>query len=371
MTTPARQPLDAAARARLKAVVFDTNAFGHGLPDLRQLRLTSEQMRDADLETWVPDPVAWEWAEHLSREVETHRTTTQSAIKRMRRGGIHAEVPILPSADPAQTIEVFLTALEDVPDLTVLPLSGEAARAGLRDQIMQTGPGRRKQNVKTGASDSAWLRDVLTAAGGSFAGVLLLTQDRADIYAACHGLGVSPPTMLTVRDLAQSVLGFVTDPGHIAQLISAYFTGLLKELRQLSRDGLPTLPELDLGIIEIDPRLLDGGCHGPQTQLHDVSIHHIDRVAKVSDVSVDTDIAEQTSSAVGKQATSGTAEATIEVVADLEVWTYEIDRDGEIQMDSHMLYDTRVLAPILVRIENGLVLSISPLGETRAVRSTE
>ncbi|MGP9017707.1 hypothetical protein ACT1U9_04770 [Streptomyces sp. BR1] len=370
MTTPARQPLDAASRSRLQAVVFDTNAFGHGLPDLRQLRLTAAQMGEAGLETWVPEPVAWEWAEHLAKEVEAYRSAAGSVIKRMERGGITAEVPVLPTADPAETTGLFLKELGDIPHLTVLPLSGDAARAGLRDQIMQTGPGRRKQGIKTGASDSAWLREVLTAAGGSFAGILLLTQDRADIHAACQGLGIAPPTMLTVRDLAQSVLGFVADPGHISKLITTYFANVIVELHELSREGVPAHPEFDLGTIEVDPVLLDG-YRWPQMQIHDVSVRHLDRVVAVSDVRVDTTIAAQSSSAAGKQVTSGTAEATVEALADLEVWTYEIDRDGEVQMDSHMLYDTRVIAPVLVQIKNGLVLNVSPLGDTRAGRSND
>lgn len=365
--TSTPEPLDAAARARLRAVVFDTNAFGRGIADLGQLRVVADQMAHADIETWVPEPVAWEWAEHLAREVEAFRSAAQAAVKLMKRGGLDPKPVVLSTTGPAETVDTFLAELRCVPHVTLLPLSGHAAREGLRDQILQTGPGRRKKDIKTGASDSAWLRDVLTAAGGSFADILLLTQDRADIYATCRALGTAAPMMLTMRDLPQAVLGFVADPGHLEQMIKAYFAKLLAELSELSRDGMPAHPELDLGSIDIDTALLDS-YHWPHTQIHDVSIRHFSQIVKVYDVSADSVAAKSASDTAQRQLTSGTAEATVEALVDLDVWTYELDRDGEVQTDAQTLYDVCVIAPLLVQVENGLVSYISPLGETRACR---
>lgn len=166
--------------------------------------------------------------------------------------------------------------------------------------------------------------------------------------------------MLTVRDLPQAVLGFVTDPGHLSQLITSYFEELLVDLREVSKDGVPAHPELDLGSIDVDTTQLDD-YQWPHTQIQDVAISHLNQIVSVYDVSVDGAPGD-----TGNQPTSGTAEATVELLADLEVWTYEIDRDGEVQMDAHTLYDARIIAPLLVQIENGVARYIAPLGETRA-----
>jgi hypothetical protein len=69
----------------------------------------------------------------------------------------------------------------------------------LKDQILQRPPGRRKEKIKTGAADSAWLRDVLDRAGGDLSRVLLVTSD-ADIRPACREWGVPTPL---IRDWGQ------------------------------------------------------------------------------------------------------------------------------------------------------------------------
>ena len=122
--TSTPEPLDAAARARLRAVVFDTNAFGRGIADLGQLRVVADQMAHADIETWVPEPVAWEWAEHLAREVEAFRSAAQAAVKLMRRGGLDPKPVVLSTTGPAETVDTFLAELRCVPHVTLLPLSG-------------------------------------------------------------------------------------------------------------------------------------------------------------------------------------------------------------------------------------------------------
>lgn len=175
----------------LRAIIFDANALGNGLPHLGKVRRIADLAADAGVETWVPELVALEWAEHLVREVETFRVAAKSAVKMMSAAGIKVQPLVFPS-DGQGVAEDFLRKLEAVPGVTIVELSGDAARAGLRDQILQTGPGRKKQGVKTGGSDSAWLRDVLVKAGGSFDDVALLSQD-GDVQVACKALGVAPP----------------------------------------------------------------------------------------------------------------------------------------------------------------------------------
>ncbi|WP_214107776.1 hypothetical protein [Acrocarpospora catenulata] len=56
------------ARERLLAVVLDANAYGRGRPDLGDLERTALRLRGIGIETWVPEPVVWEWAEHLAED---------------------------------------------------------------------------------------------------------------------------------------------------------------------------------------------------------------------------------------------------------------------------------------------------------------
>ena len=59
-TPPADLRLDLGARNYLRAVVFDANAFGRARPDLVFLGDLAKRLHTIDIETWVPEPVAWE-----------------------------------------------------------------------------------------------------------------------------------------------------------------------------------------------------------------------------------------------------------------------------------------------------------------------
>jgi hypothetical protein len=65
-TPPADLRLSLEVRGSLRAVVFDANAFGHGRPDLAFLEDLARRLHTIGIETWVPEPVAWEWAQHLA-----------------------------------------------------------------------------------------------------------------------------------------------------------------------------------------------------------------------------------------------------------------------------------------------------------------
>lgn len=133
----------------LRAIIFDANALGNGLPHLGKVRRIADLAADAGVETWVPELVALEWAEHLVREVETFRVAAKSAVKMMSAAGIKVQPLVLPS-DGQGVAEDFLRKLEAVPGVTIVELSGDAARAGLRDQILQTGPGRKSRESRPG-----------------------------------------------------------------------------------------------------------------------------------------------------------------------------------------------------------------------------
>ena len=82
---PADLRLSLEIRGNLRAVVFDANAFGHGRPDLVFLEDLGRRLHTIDIETWVPEPVAWEWAQHLADDWEKIQTATAEERKQLRR----------------------------------------------------------------------------------------------------------------------------------------------------------------------------------------------------------------------------------------------------------------------------------------------
>jgi hypothetical protein len=57
-----------AANDKPKAVVFDTNVFGHGQLDISRLEQWADACALHDAELWIPEVVAWELAEHAVSE---------------------------------------------------------------------------------------------------------------------------------------------------------------------------------------------------------------------------------------------------------------------------------------------------------------
>ncbi|MCX4691798.1 hypothetical protein [Streptomyces sp. NBC_01408] len=347
----------------LRAVVLDTNAFGKGLPDLEHLRHLSDLAARVGIETWVPEPVAWEWAEHLAREVEVFRRAVSPVFRAMKRGGLKGKPPTLPAGGEKEVIEEFLFELSGVPGVAVVWLTGDSAINGLRDQILQTGAGRRKDGVKTGASDSAWLRDVLAKAGGDFTRVVLLSKDR-DVAAACKALQVDPPYMLRLYDLNRYLLRFVNGSEGLARRITVHFANLISELQANLYDGWVE-PDFNLGDFEADPDFLLGDFCESHHLVHAVTLRHVHEVLDVSDVGRDSEAGEEGSGEGVAALGDVTLKAVVEFRVDVDVSTYEIDADGEIQMDGHTLYDVRVTASLLMEMSKGVISYCTPLTSAR------
>ncbi|MEU3645263.1 hypothetical protein AB0E59_17915 [Lentzea sp. NPDC034063] len=181
--------LDAETRKKLVAVVVDANAYGKVGPDLKRLANLAADLAKIGVELWVPEPVAWEWAEHLSVEWDAARKVVNDQLRHLSRAGLPAS-SITPSySGPEDLVSAFLQVLGDTPHLKIIELTGANAVAGLKDQILQRKPAKTKSSdrVKTGGSDSAWLRDVVAKAGAPDA-LLFLSQD-TDIRSAYTAWG--------------------------------------------------------------------------------------------------------------------------------------------------------------------------------------
>jgi len=73
-------------------------------------------------------------------------------------------------------------------------------------------PGRRKEGVKTGASDSAWLRDVLDRAEGDVARLLFVSEDN-DLRAALAAWQYAEPLTRSLKDLLATLFVVTVDSG--------------------------------------------------------------------------------------------------------------------------------------------------------------
>ncbi|MFF9917162.1 hypothetical protein ACF1HG_06275 [Streptomyces globisporus] len=346
----------------LRAIIFDANALGNGLPHLGKVRRIAALAADAGVETWVPELVALEWTEHLVREVEAFRVAAKSAMNMMSAAEIEVEPAVLPS-DGQGIAESFLRKLEAVPGVTIVELSGDAARAGLRDQVMQTGPGRKKQGVKTGGSDSAWLRDVLVKAGGSFDDVVLLSQD-GDVPKACKDLRVTPPQMMNWKEFIHALFRLVESPQVLARRITQYFSSLVEESKG-NHHGWAE-PDMDLGGFEADEELLLADSNQHQPELNDVTLRRVHEVLNVSDIRMEY---ATTSEKVGDNPRNATLEASVAFVADLDVSTYEVTVDGSVEMGSHSVYDVRVTSSLIIEVSEGDIRSYEPVDSARVTRT--
>ncbi|WP_134656343.1 hypothetical protein [Streptomyces sp. H23] len=224
-------------RDRLEAVVFDANAYGMARPDLEQLKRLASRLAGIGIETWIPEPVAWEWAEHVSRDWETVKNAARQERDRMNRAGIPVPVPT-PTYDSREAvIDAVLDNLSAIPHTRIISLTGSSAVEGLKDQVLQRKPAKTKGGtpekpgsaVKTGASDSAWLRDVLNLASPEK--LLIIGADK-DVDAAFREWNKPMPLIRTLDKVRPTLFDVTVDDGHAQAAIARHL------LRQLPADTL-------------------------------------------------------------------------------------------------------------------------------------
>jgi hypothetical protein len=214
---------------KLKAVVLDANAYGHARPDLDQLGRWAQRLAGMGVETWVPEPVAWEWAEHLARDWQVLKGAASNERKRLQSAGLEVPAPA-GYATRDDVIAAVLENLAKMPNVKVIKLTGRSAIEGLKDQVLLRRPAKLKgaedlaKATKTGASDSAWLRDVLELADPDE--VLIVTSD-GDVRAAFEAWKKPVPNLRTLAELRPTLFDLSVDDGHARSAIIRYLTARL------------------------------------------------------------------------------------------------------------------------------------------------
>ncbi|WBU36704.1 hypothetical protein [Homoserinibacter sp. YIM 151385] len=218
-----------------KTAVLDTNCFGKRFsPRVLEDVIATAAANGSSV--WVPDVVIWELAEHEHSAYQASLPAYRREAERAVRIGIEAEAPT------EQTVEDFVTAMEKQfaqhPEIEILRLDGEEAVAAIRDQVLQTGSGSRKQETKTGAADSGWLRTVAKRNGGDLKDLILVTGDRAAVEGLCAKEGWEPPQIAANFNAARLAAGW-SKGASIPQIeaLTAWLEQLLPLMPSAATDG--------------------------------------------------------------------------------------------------------------------------------------
>ncbi len=173
---------------QIHAVVFDSNVFGHQVtPNVQTIGQWARSCSAHGAALWIPEVVAAELAEHAVREHTEFMESYEAHRARLGRWGV-----TVPASIASLSTTDIIRAIEGA-GAEIVPLSGDAAREAVLDQVLLRGSGARKGPVKTGAADSAWLRSVIEHNGGDFEGVFVVTGDVRALISTCAELGLEQP----------------------------------------------------------------------------------------------------------------------------------------------------------------------------------
>lgn len=326
----------------LVAVVLDTNSMPKGQLDIRRIEELASiiEEQELDAEIWIPEPVVWEWTEHLFRSVRDAAAAYGKALTLATEAGLivgEAAVPeVLADVQViSSNVEAAVEALEGVRILRLAD-APHAAVDGLRDQVLQLGTGRRKSAgseklVKTGGADSAALRLVTHAMHGRpLALAVVVSADRDTV---AHFGATTPVIIPQVWAVKQSLLALENGS-------DAARTDVEEALfKQVVGDDSETVLGAELNLTSAVARRI-----GPEMQSYlNMSVALI----RVSDL---TDFR-----GVEVSRTDGYATAEASAIVDLQVdgvwWDAESDR---LEITPHTLYDLPAEAQMsAARLDDG------------------
>jgi hypothetical protein len=288
----ARLPLR--TRERLKAVVFDANAYGKARPDFEHLRRLACRLATIGIETWVPEPVSWEWAEHVARDWQAVKNAARQEREGMKRAGLKVDVPTAHYSSRDTVIDTVLTNLSEIPHVKIISLSGDSAAAALKDQVLQREPAKLKGDVKTGASDSAWLRDVLARVSPE---EIVIVSSDSDVKRAFEAWDKPVPLILRREKLRPTLFDVTVDDGHAQSSVVRY---LLNRLPVGNLDGEGEAAGFDIGPILGLESAITHETDGNDTNLsiYGASVTRLVALAGLHDVSVEHNVPDDTDDAL-------------------------------------------------------------------------
>ena len=186
-------------------LILDTNALRDGQFSSSALQQWARALGEGEVDLVIPEVVVWEWAEHADSAyaslAATHRDyKVDPAV---------LPVPPLPEASAKSELISRIRGLISRPAVVWSP--GEATwESAVRDQVLQTGVGERKQGVKTGAADAivlACVAEQVEDRRGTEA-VILATRDKGLRKACKDRFGVEVLLVLGTGDLLSTLIAF-------------------------------------------------------------------------------------------------------------------------------------------------------------------
>lgn len=349
-----------------KAAVLDASYLSNGRLDIGVVERLAAGLKARGAELWIPEVVVLEFAVHAWEDL----TAERRMHKRLRQAGL-VEVPLLSDLDSAQIADEFVKKCADFPGVIVIGLTGESAMAGLRDQILGTGPGSVKTGVRTGAADSAWVRSALDQANNQLRLVVFLSLDEPGVTKTALALGHAKNDIQIWKQPGAKVEDEMLDkffgpapasPEPVEPIdvvaVLRIITASLKSDQDAARNaddhhGPP--PEwIEVSDVSI------GGNHdwGDDEEIETM----MDPEAEVEpDVEL-VDVAVTDVYAANEDGTGVMVDYTVRLLADVRVEGQKINNDGEGYWDWVILRDRLLTVPYTAELRDGALLDITQTG---------
>lgn len=320
----------------LLAVCLDANAMSRGRLNLDAIEDLSNviESQELDVQIWVPEPVVWEWSEHLAATLTEARTQYEDARGQVEAAGVSEFIGggWESAVDVDEVVAGIHTALENLEGVTVLTFARHAdvAVEGLRDQVLLRTPGRRKSKVKTGAADSSSFRLALSELGRNGGSMVVVSGDQdATSYFTGN------PSVVLVNSLSRAKAGIVAMRTGSEIAVGRVREAVLARLPHLLRVELGA-PEVDgVAVLDVDSRLRG---RVVESNVELVSIDHVVAIDEVE---------------VSQSEGYGTAlvEALVSVERELQVLS---DVNELIEMDVETFDGLRAGLEVSAESDNGI-----------------
>lgn len=346
-----------------KAAVLDASYLDKGRLNIGDIERLAAGLKARGAELWIPEVVVLEFAVHAWEDL----TAERQMHKRLRQAGL-AEVPPLCDLDSAQVADELLKKCADIPNVIVIGLTGESAMAGLRDQILGTGPGSVKTGVRTGAADSTWVRGVLDRANNELRSVVFLSRDEDGVVKTALALGHAKNDVQIWKQSGKRVEEEMLDkffgpapPSRepvepidvvaVLRIIAASLQSDYEAARKADDHHGPPPEWIEISDVSI------GGNHdwGDDDEIETM----MDPEAQVEPYVELVDVAVTDVYAANEDGTGVMVDYTVRLLADVRVEGQKINNDGDGYWDWVILRDRLLTVPYTAELRDGALIDVT------------
>lgn len=348
---------------RAKAAVLDASFLDKGRLNIGGVKRLAAGLAARSAELWIPEVVLLEFAVHAWEDLKLQLQVQ----RRLRQAGLAEDQP-LTELGSSQVAGKLLKTCTDIPNVIVIGLNDESSTAGLRDQILGTGPGSVKAGVRTGAADSAWVRDVLARANHELRSVVFLSRNEDDVVKTVLAIGHARSDIQIWKQTGAKAEEEMLDkffgpaPAPPEPMVPIDMLSVLRVVTQSLKSECEAARKL-------------GDRHGPAPAWIDVGevsigINHDwgddDEIASMMDPEAEiepgselVDVAVTDVYAADKDGTGVMVDYTVRLLADVRVEGQKINSDGEGYWDWVVLRDRLLTVPYTAKLCDGVLTDVS------------